>query len=113
NEVGERYVERRQRQEADPLLHIPVLADGTGILQIDTDFGDKDIFVGNLLVCDNAELCLTLTDTRPGKAAFVAHNPTDELIACTVKPAPGFTHVGSFAKAVEVPAGSSVEVSIP
>jgi hypothetical protein len=113
DEVGQRYVERRPRQETDPLLHIPVLDDGTGILQIDTDLGDKDLFVGNLLVCDHPELCLTLTDTRPGKAAFVAHNPTDQAIRCKVQPAPGFTLLGSFEKALEVPAGSSVQVAIP
>jgi len=113
DEVGQRYVERRQRQESDPLIHIPVLEDGTGILQIDTEIGDKEVFIGNLLVCDKPELHLTLTDVRPGKAAFVAHNPTDMPINCKVKPAPGFTLLGDFEKIVQAGPGSSLQVSIP
>ena len=54
-----------------------MLADGTGFLQIDTDVGDKDLFIGNPLVCEQPDVSLTLVDVRPGRAAFVAHNPTD------------------------------------
>ena len=112
NDLGERTVERRQRVEADPLIHIPVLADGTGILQIDTDIGDKEIFIGNLLVSDNPAVGLMLVDTRPGKAAFVVHNPTDAAIACKVRPAAGFTLLGAFEKPVQIPAGTSIQVAI-
>ncbi|MBU4212023.1 MAG: hypothetical protein KKD33_05510, partial [Verrucomicrobia bacterium] len=113
NEIGQRYVERRGKTEKDPLIHIPVLDDGTAVLQIETDVGAKDLFIGNLLVSDNAEMYLTLVDTRPGKSAFVAHNPTDSEIKCRVKPAAGFTLLGTFDKEVVVPAGTSLQVSIP
>jgi hypothetical protein len=112
DEVGHRYVERRQRTEEDSLLHFPVLSDGVGMLQIDTEIGAKDLFIGNLLVSDKPDLRLTLTDTRPGKAAFVVHNPTDRDIKCRVKPGPGFTLVGTFDRAVTVAAGSSVSVPV-
>ena len=81
-------------------------------LQIDTEVGPKDLFMGNLLVSDSPQVRLTLVDTRPGKAAFVAHNPTDKEIRCRVKPGPGFTLLGDFDKAVTVPPGSSVEVRV-
>ena len=53
-----------------------------------------------------------LVDTRPGKAAFVVHNPTDDDVTCRVIPAPGFTLLGRFSKEVSVPAGSSVSVAL-
>ena len=70
------------------------------------------VFIGNLLVSDNPDVCLTLVDTRPGKAAFDVHNPTDASIACTVKPAPGFTLLGEFARSVTVPAGTSQTIMV-
>ncbi len=112
DEVGQRYVERRRREGQDQLLRFPVRADGEGMLQIDTEVGAKDVYIGNLLVSDNTDLRLTLTDIRPGKAAFVAHNPTDKEIRAQVKPGPGFTLLGDFGKAVTVPAGNSVTVAI-
>lgn len=112
DEVGQRYVERHRREGEDQLLRFPVMADGTGMLQIDTGIGAKDLFIGNLLVADNPRLRLTLVDTRPGRAAFVAHNPTDEELTCHVQPGPGFTLLGEFDQVVTVPAGRSVEVRV-
>ncbi len=113
DEVGQRYVERKLRPGRDQLLRFPVMADGTGMLQLDTEVGAKQLFIGNLLVSDNTRVRLTLVDTRPGQAAFVVHNPTDGEIRCRVRPGPGFSLLGEFEKAVTVPAGSSVEVRIP
>jgi len=112
DEFGLRYVERRERRVKDELLHFPVLEDGTGFLQIDTEVGAKDVFVGNLLVSDNKDAVLMLVDTRPGKAAFVVHNPTDNDMTCSVRPAPGFDLLGSFDKSATAPAGSSVRVPL-
>ena len=112
DEVGQRYVVRREHPGQDQLLRFPVLPDGTGMLQIDTQIGAKDLYLGNLLTSDNLEVRLTLTDTRPGKASFVVHNPTDKAITCHVKPGPGFGLVGEFDKAVTVKAGESVEVKV-
>jgi len=113
NPLGQRYVQRQVRQATDRLIHIPVLADGTGVLQVDTEIGPKQVFIGNLLVSDVPTVVLTLTDTRNGKAAFVAHNPTDQAIQCTVRPGPGFLLLGPFQKRVTVPAGQSLTVPIP
>jgi len=112
NEMNQRYTVRRRRAVRDEIHHFPVMEDGTGFLQIDTSVGDRNVFIGNLLVSSNPNVCLTLTDRRPGKAAFVVHNPTDEDVTCEVWPAAGFTLLGDFEKTVEVAAGSSVEVSL-
>ena len=89
DEVGQRYVVRKPRPGQDQLLRLPVLPDGTGMLQIDTEIGAKDLYLGNLLVADNPDVHLTLVDTRPGTAAFVAHNPPTRRSAATSSPVRG------------------------
>jgi len=113
DEFDQRYVARRQRKATNEILRFPVLDDGTGFLQIDTEVGDKDVYIGNLLVSDNPDVYLTLVNTRPGKAAFEVHNPTDTAVSCCVHPAPGFSLLGSFTKDVTVPAGTSMYIEIP
>ena len=112
NEMNQRYAVRRTHAVRDEILRFPVTEDGSGMLQLDTAFGDKGVFIGNLLVCNAPAVCLTLVDRRPGKAAFVAHNPTDEAVACEVSPAPGFTLFGEFRQTVNIPPGSSVRKGI-
>jgi len=113
NDMNQRYTMRRSRTLDDEIRHFPVLEDGTGFLQIDTSVGDKDIFIGNLLASDHPNVCLTLVDTRPGKSAFVAHNPTDDTIECEVRPGRGFTLLGEFRETVTARAGTSIRVIIP
>ncbi|MEW6355091.1 MAG: hypothetical protein AB1696_02090 [Planctomycetota bacterium] len=112
DEFGQRCVTREKRDVTNEIIHFPVLEDGTGFLQIDVEVGAKEVFIGNLLVSDNPEVHLMLVDARPGKAAFVVHNPTDNDITCRVTPGPGFTLLGEFNKEVAVPAGSSLTVKI-
>lgn len=112
NEMNQRWTVRRHRTEKDTIHHFPVMADGTGMLQVDTALGDKDVYIGNLLVSDNPNVCLTLVDWRPKRAAFVAHNPTDDELTCTVRPGPGFSLLGEFEIPVTVPAGASVRASV-
>ena len=112
NEFNERYVVRQERQVQNEILRFPVLEDGSGFLQIDTTVGEKDVYIGNLLVSDNPDVVLTLVDTRPDRAAFVAHNPGDQEMTCHVCPGPGFDLLGAFDKTVTVPAGSSATVKI-
>ncbi len=113
NEFSERYEALRRRRLTNEIYHFTVDAKGTAYLQVDTEVGAKNVYIGNLLICDNPEVRLTLVDTRPGKAAFVAHNPTDKAVTCSVKPGKGFSLFGNFAKDVTIPAGSSVKVGIP
>ncbi len=112
NEMNQRFAVRRRRVERDALRRFPVLPNGEGFLQVDTSGAAGRVFIGNLLVADQPNVRLEMTDWRKGKAAFVAHNPTDQPITCTVRPAPGFALLGAFRKRVTVPAGASVRVSL-
>ncbi len=105
-------VNQNAKKFIDELQRIPVLPDGTGFLQVDTEFGDRNVFIGNLLTADNPDIRLTLLDSRPGKQAFEAHNPTDKPITCTVKPGKGFGLLGEFTRKITVPAGSSLRVAL-
>ena len=110
--MHQRYARRRPVRKRDPIFRFGVQEDGVGMLQIDTEVGDKRIFIGNLLVCDNPDVFLELDDARKGKEKITAHNPTDAAITITVKPGPGFDLVGRFAKELTIPAGGLVTVAL-
>lgn len=112
NEYLQRSVFYNEWHYEDKLYHIPFAEGGIAYLQVDLTKGPREVFIGNLLVCDAPELRLTCTDTRPGKYAFEAHNPTDKPMATTVRNAQGFTLLGTFSKEITVPAGSSVLVKL-
>ncbi|MDY6913560.1 MAG: hypothetical protein SVT52_03780 [Planctomycetota bacterium] len=59
------------------------ILDGAAYLTIDTSKG-CEFRAGNLLVCDNREIRLTLIDVKAGRIRFEAHNPTDKEAAITV-----------------------------
>lgn len=107
DEYSERYCEARPREVENELIHLPVLADGTGFCQVDTAIGRKRLFIGNLLVADSPDVCLLLIDHRPGRVTIEVHNPTNARISCTVRPAPGFSLIPAFAQQVELAAGTS------
>jgi hypothetical protein len=98
------------RERVDEIQRIGVL-DGVGYLQLDTEAADRDVFIGNLLVCDSPDLWLTLI-RDPRRVYLEAHNPTDAEIRTKVRPAPGFDLFGAFEKGVAVPSGASVAVEI-
>jgi len=108
--VHNRYAKRTRATETDRLVRFGV-REGRGMLQIDTQFGDKDVFLGNLLVCDRPEAFLELDSIAPGSASVSVNNPTDAEMTVTVRPGPGFDLAGGFAKTVTVPAGGMVRVS--
>ena len=112
NERNQRDTVHKRRAVKDEIHHVPVMDDGTGFRQIDTSVGDKVVYIGNLLVSDRPDVRLTLVDTRPRRAAFVVHNPTDEAITCEVRPGPGFALLADFRKSVTVPAGASLRVKV-
>ena len=112
NEYGQRFIKQTPREYTDELYFFHVLKDGTGICQIDTQLGDHDLFIGNLLVCDVPELMLTVTEFRNNAAEFDAHNPTDRPITATVRPGKGFELMGSFARTITVPPGTTLRVKV-
>jgi hypothetical protein len=86
--------------------------DGVGFLTVDLQEKDRDVFIGNLAVCDNPEIRLTFL-RNPGRAYVVVHNPTGRRVTTTVRPGKGFDLYGNWGKEVAVPPGSSVEIDVP
>ncbi|MHB9023101.1 MAG: hypothetical protein ACYC7E_02860 [Armatimonadota bacterium] len=103
--------ELKEDRMTDAVFPGPVF-EGAGYFQVDVEKADRTVFLGHFLVCGNREIFLQLLDTRPGKRAFEAHNPTDKDITTTVRPGKGFTLLGSFNRRLKVPAGSSVIITL-
>jgi len=107
DKVSNRWSERERRTIENELRRFPVL-DGVGMLQVDTELGDRNVYLGNLLVCDQPEVFLELEDARPGKQTIMVNNPTDQELTVTVKPGPGFDLLPAFTKTLQVKAGEVV-----
>ncbi len=92
-----------------PWLRWVGVAEGKAWLQEEVDQG-SDLWIGNVFVCDNKAVKLTLIDQgqAEGKQPFLeVHNPTDQAINATVtSPAhcPGY---GGTKLQVQVPAGAT------
>ena len=112
NAYRQRYIVPEPRSLTDELYHIPVDEKGVSMLQIDTQLGDRNVFIGNLLTADDPELCLTLTDRRSGRIAFAVHNPTDRVITAVIRPGKGLDILGKFEKKVKVFPGTTLHVKI-
>ena len=110
NRVAQRFAVYPAVAGRDQVHRFGVI-DGRGMLQIDTEFGDKDVYVGNLLVCDRPEVFLALDDVRRGKVRIAANNPGDEEVTATIKPGPGFDLIGQFSKTVTLPPGCHLTIS--
>jgi hypothetical protein len=88
-----------------------LVSDGVGFLTVDLQEKARDLFLGNLVTCDNPEIRLTFI-RDPGRAYVVAHNPTGRDVTITVRPGKGFDLYGNWSKTVRVEGGSSVEVPV-
>ena len=88
------------------------IKEGKGYAELELDDSEKNIFLGNYLISDKLEVCLTLIKIAEKNCEFVIHNPTDKDLVCTVKPNPGFKLIPSFSKKQEVKAGSSIKATV-
>ncbi|MCD6360642.1 MAG: hypothetical protein J7M38_07200 [Armatimonadetes bacterium] len=111
NRVGDRYCERRKVTGSNQLRRFAV-QDGVGMLQVDTELGDRDVYLGNLLVCERPEVFLSLDDAREGKQVISADNPLDEAVTITIRPGPGFDLLGDFARTVTLPPGGVARIEL-
>lgn len=94
---------------ARPWLRWVGVAEGQAWLQENVDAGSS-LWVGNVFVCDNPAIKLTLIDNgmAPGRAPFLeVHNPTDAPIQATVTSPPHTPTYGGRRFLVDVPPGSS------
>ena len=95
----------RTEPRVNEVRYLPVLEDGTGYCQIETDKQAAGVFIGNFLVCDQPEVFLGLVKAEKGKCEFEINNPTDKELTCTVRPARGFELTGAWQKTITLPAG--------
>ena len=107
-----RWIVADYKPHIDMVYYIPVLDDGTGYCQVETDKQDPDVFIGNPLVCDQSEVFIGLINVEKGKCEFEINNPTDRNLTCTVRPAKGFELTGEWQKKIALPAGGWKEVSV-
>jgi hypothetical protein len=99
---------------ARPWLRWVGVAEGQAWLQENVDRG-SDIWAGNVFVCDNKAVKLTLiTDGQAaGRKPFLeVHNPTDAAIRATVTSPPHTPLFGGMKLTVDVPAGSNSTVEL-
>jgi hypothetical protein len=75
----------------------------------------SDLWIGNVFVCDNRNVKLTLTDQgqAAGNQPFLeVHNPTNAPVKATLTSPPHAPIHGGKRMVVKVPAGSSVIVPV-
>jgi hypothetical protein len=63
--------------------------DGDAYVALDAS-ADHDLWIGNVVLCDQPELILTLLPDGAGAFAVEAHNPTDREITATIRTATEF-----------------------
>jgi len=109
DEVWDTFAVRHRRTLADELRHIPVWQGGA-MLQIDTEMGDKDVFVGHPVQASDARVWIILEDTRKGKETLFLHNSEEEPITCEVWRDADFGLIPAFRRKVTIPAGQSLRI---
>lgn len=112
DKVFNRYSTRQEFVLENPIFRFGVF-DGMGMLQVDTETDDKEIYIGNLIICDNPEVFLEIEEIKQGKLKIFINNPTDKSIKVKIKPGPGFTLIGDFTKEVIIPEGGFTRIEIP
>jgi len=98
-------VERQQKW----WLPVGVL-DGAAYTTLDTA-SDHDVWIGNVVACDQPDLVLTLLPDGEGGFEIEAHNPTDREITSTVRTAAEFNLAPPVSRRVTVKPGASVMCS--
>jgi hypothetical protein len=85
------------------------VVDGLAYATLDTQPGASDLYVGNVVACDNADCWVTLL---PEGAGFVVdvHNPTAQAVTATVTVPEGLWMIHAGKKQVEVPPGTTVRM---
>lgn len=111
DKVHNRYSIRQEFVFQDPVFRFGIL-NKTGMLQVDTEIGDKEVYMGNLLVCDHPDVFLELEEINCQKVKIFANNPGDREITVTIKPPAGFNLIGEFAKKVTLAPGGFARIEI-
>jgi hypothetical protein len=98
--------ERRQKW----WLPVGVL-DGAAYAALDTA-SEHDIWIGNVVLCDQSDLVLTLLPDGEGRFAIEVHNPTNRELTATIRTVAEFNLVPPFAIRKTLPPETSEIVQI-
>jgi len=94
---------------------VPVDVEGTAWFQEPID-ERNEMWVGNVLVCDNKQLQITLVadGQAEGQPPFAeVHNPTDKDVDATLRSPRGAPLFGGLSIGMKIPAGESKRFQIP
>ena len=86
--------------------HIAVDPAGNGYLEINPNEGAKDLFIGNLVTCDQKEVRVNVVSGRTGAAEIIVQNPTDTDLTCVLTGQKNFPPLAAFQRDIVVKAGS-------
>lgn len=94
------------------LRMIPVKGD-VAYVALNINDANQDVFVGNLLRCDDKDIVVTLVEWEAGKRRIVVHNPTSRDVEATISSVPGLDLLQPFSCKVAVGKGSSATLEEP
>ncbi len=73
---------------------------------------DRDVWIGNVVLCDQPDLKLTLLPEGDGRFSVEAHNTTDKDITATIRTAPEFSLIPPFTTQASIKAGTSKIIGV-
>lgn len=85
---------------------------GVGYCQIDIRERDVDLYIGNLLVCDNPDIRLELVLDRY-EPVIEVQNPLSETVKCTIRTPKGFEKYLKFSQEITLAPGSLTKIPLP
>jgi hypothetical protein len=86
--------------------HIAVDTDGVGYFEFDPNEGAKDLFIGNLVSCNQKAVKVDVISSGNGEANIVVHNPSDTDLKCIVTGNPSFPPLAGIRRELVVKAGT-------
>ncbi len=105
------FISRHEMEYEDEVRFFGVLGD-TGYCQIDTELAERDIFIGHPIICDRKDVMISIAKCGKEGFSFEVHNPSDSAVKCTVSNAPQLTEAGVFSVKLNIPAGSSLQITV-
>ena len=94
------------------LMILPVY-ENTTTTSINTTLGDTSLYLGELFHCDDREVVLSCVQDGADDLLLEVHNSSETAKKIKLTAVPGFTPLGSLEKNIDVPAWSSVKLSLP
>jgi hypothetical protein len=98
-------------KDSKELKMIPV-KENIAYAQLDINSRNRNIYIGNLFLCDNKDLIITLRRPSDKKFVLSVNNPTELEIEAEINSAAQVDIIPGFSKKLKVPKGKSIEIDI-